>query len=356
MTPHYTKAGNFFISGVMLIVSLGVAFGLGEGLLRWCGYAGAPNSQIANTLRVDDPILNWRFAPNSNVQDGKLTYRYNSKGFRDSEHEVGKAAGITRLVVVGDSVTEGAGVQFEEIFSTRLQGLLGSTQEVISLGMSGLNSPQESHLLEVEGLRYEPDVVILNFVLNDCSFFTERDAAMKFTEGKDSTIGILGGVNIDPRVKRLIKSSAFIYFVKARIEHLVGLLNSKNEGGYYTRLWNSTKCQERLTSGFNHLAELQHQNQFQVHVVIWPLLVEFKPYEFCWVHERIYKEAMQRGFEVHDLLEAYRPVSYRKLQVTSEDNVHPNGLGHRLAAESYSAWRLRKGDSGTTTSRVCSAL
>lgn len=356
MTSRHVKTRNVLWSIALLAVSLGIAFGLGEGLLRWLGYAGAPESYIGNLREVDDPILNWRFEPYSTVQDGQVTYKYNSKGFRDSEHEFGRAPGITRLVVMGDSVTEGAGVKSEEMFSFRLQRLLGSGYEVINLGMSGLNTPQESHLLEVEGLRYEPNVVVLNFVLNDCAFFTEFNAAAKFEQGKDSTIGILGGISIDPRVKRLIKSSALIYFVKARVEHLVGLLKNKREGNYYTKLWNSSKCQEHLTSGFDQLAELQRQKQFQVHVVIWPLLVEFKSYEYCWIHSKIYQEATQRGFDVHDLLGAYRPVSYRELQVTAEDNVHPNGLGHWLAAESYLAWRLRKNVSDSTEQNSCNAL
>ncbi|WP_370693644.1 SGNH/GDSL hydrolase family protein [Nitrospira tepida] len=144
---------------------------VGEVLLRSLGYAGAPESQIGNIRQVNDPILNWRFIPNSRVQDGKIVLAYNSAGFRDREHARQKQPGVRRVIVLGDSVTEGAGVESEAMFSSRLQDLLGSQYEVINLGMSGLNTPQEVHVLEVEGLGYDPDLVIVNFVLNDCDFF-----------------------------------------------------------------------------------------------------------------------------------------------------------------------------------------
>lgn len=350
-----SRARVALLSSALMMISLVMAFVLGELFLRMLGYAGAPESYIGNVNKVDDPILNWRFKPNSMVQDGEVIYKYNSRGFRDSEHNVEKRLfDVTRIVVLGDSVTEGAGVNGQEVFSAQLQKLLGDDHEVINLGMSGLNTPQEAHLLEIEGVRYKPDVVILNFVLNDCAFFTEFDAAEKFGQGKDAKIGILGDLSVDPRLKRFVKSSALIYFVKARVEHLIGLLKNKGEGGYYTKLWKSQQCQEHLTQGLNHLAELQRMNRFEVHVVVWPLLVDFKTYEYCWVHKQIRDEVLRRGFHFYDLFEVYQSFSYRRFQVTAEDNVHPNGVGHRLAAESYASWRQHKDDPGYGKGTVCS--
>jgi lysophospholipase L1-like esterase len=329
---------NLVLSSVLLFGSLLLSMILGEVLLRALGYAGAPESQIGNIYLVNDHVLNWRFIPYSRVQDGKIEYAYNSEGFRDAEHAKQKPPGVIRLVVIGDSVTEGAGVEVDEIFTSRLQQILGPLHEVINLGMSGLNTPQEVHVLELAGLGYDPDVVIVNFVLNDCDFFSEFNAAQQFTREKDAKIGLLGDINIDPRIKRWLKSSAFVYFVKSRVEHLVGMATGKGESNYYRSLWSQEYCYQRVTEGFDRLKDLHAKNAFEIHVIIWPLLVDYKPYAFAHIHERVKREAETRGFKVLDLVDTFAALSYRKLQVTAEDNVHPNGVGHRIAAETYLEW------------------
>ena len=58
------------------------------------------------------------------------TKRSGSAGFRDAEHAVLKPVHITRIVVVGDSVTEGSGVKQEESFTSYVQALLGLRFEI----------------------------------------------------------------------------------------------------------------------------------------------------------------------------------------------------------------------------------
>lgn len=329
---------NLFVNSALLITSLVIGMGLAEVGLRLLGYAGAPESIIANIRMVDDSVLNWRFVPNSVVQDGRITYRYNDAGFRDVNHPVVRPADITRVVVIGDSVTEGSGVGQDQIFTHYVQDFFGSRYEVINLGMSGLNTPQEVHLLEMEGLKYEPDVVVLNFVLNDCDFYSELRAAERFQNKKDARIGLLGDMAIDPRVKRWLKSSALIYFLKNRIEYIKGRVTGKEEADYHTALWKNPECRKRVVAGFDHLRSLQQKYGFAVHVVVWPLLVDYERYEFSGIHSWIMEMAEQRGFHLLDLRSTYASKSYRELQVTAEDNVHLNGEGHRLAAQAYVDW------------------
>lgn len=311
---------------------------VGEIGLRLLGYAGAPESLIGNIRHVDDPILNWRFVPNSTVQDGNVISRYNSAGFRDMEHAVGKPAHITRVVVVGDSVTEGSGVRQEELFASYVQTLLGSRFEIINLGMSGLNTQQEIHIFEVEGMKYEPDIVVINFILNDCDFFSEFRAAERFQEEKDAKIGLFGDVTIDPRLKRWLKSSALVYFVKGRMEYIRGVITGKEERNYYVSLWGNPECHRRVLSGFDALKALQEHSSFDVHVLIWPLLMNYDLYGFSQVHAWVKENAVQRGFKVLDLLPVYSSRWYRDLQIMAEDNVHPNADGHRLSAQAYVDW------------------
>jgi len=77
--------------------------------------------------------------------------------------------------------------------------------------------------------------------------------------------------------------------------------------------------------------------------MIWPLMTAYQAYRFEWVHEWVAREAKKAGFAVIDLLPRFSTVPYRKLQVSAEDNVHPNALGHRLGAEEFLAWYRSSG-------------
>ena len=322
----------------LLISSIALMAIAGELILRLLGHRGVPQSTISNIYAVDDPVLDWRYVPNSQVTLGRVVYRFNAVGFRDRDHVVEKPAGTTRIVVLGDSVTEGAGVEWESVFAATLQSRLGTRFEVINVAASGLNTPQEVHLLEREGLRYKPDRVILNFVLNDCDFFTSFKGAARFAAEKDATIGLLG-VSISPRLKRLLKSSALIYFLKERLENAKARLMGQEETDYFTSLWNKAENRAKVVSSFDKLSDLARRHHFEVVVVIWPLVTDYARYAFTPVHGWVKEQAEKHGFVTVDLLPAFSRIPYRNLQLSAEDNVHPNSLGHQLAVDTLLALR-----------------
>ena len=333
MVGHSFKGIGFLKSTVLLLISLALSFALGEAMLRLLGYRGVPESLIGNMHVVDDPVLDWRYLPNSEVVIGKITNSYNSRGFRDTEHSIEPSPDVKRLVVLGDSVTEGYGVESEATFARQLQAKLGEKYEVVNLGMAGLNTPQEVHLFEVEGLQYKPRLVILNFVLNDADFYTTFRGAQKAMAQADQTVGLLN-VKIDPSLKRLLKSSALIYFVKDRFENLYGLVAGGGASNYYGDLWSNEKNREKVTNGFVKLGVLQQHYRFEVLVAIWPVLADYQHYPFAAIHDWVTSEAEKNGFHVIDLLPVFAKRTFRDLQVAAEDNIHPNAHGHTIAADS----------------------
>jgi len=327
-------------SGVLVVVSLAISAMLGEGFLRLWGYHGAPESMITNMYSVDDPVLDWRYLPHSQVVIDNITNSYNSRGFRDVEHSIQRSPGITRIVVLGDSVTEGYGVKAEFLFVRQLQESLGDKYEVVNLSMAGLNTPQEVHLFQKEGLQYDPSLVILNVVLNDADFFTTYRGAQKAIEKADQKIGMFN-LRVDPRIKKALKSSALIYFVKNRVENLYGLMTGAGGSNYYQELWSKETNRDKVRNGFDRLRILREQFAFEVLVVIWPVLTEYQNYPFSEIHEWIAGEARKNRFHVHDLLPVFSKMHFRDLQVAAEDSIHPNARGHKLAADSVVGLRDR---------------
>jgi len=342
MPVKRSKTKEIVFTGILLWFAVVCAALVGEVALRLMGYKGAPESLIANIRAVDDSVLNWRYLPDSEVHVGRVRKKYNKMGFRDSDHSVEKVPGVKRVVVVGDSVTEASDVEWEAVFSARVQAGLGSSYEVITLAMGGLNTPQEIHLFEKEGLAYKPDLVILNFVLNDADFYTEYNATKRYQAEKDSVVGVLG-LSINPAFKRTLKSSALVYFLKQRFEHAMGRLLGKEEIGYFDGLWGKPENRQKVTDGFDQLRVISKESSLPVLVIIWPILTEFSHYKFASIHQWIREEAEKRGFQTLDLLPHFAKTSYRDLQVTAEDNIHPNGLGHKIGADAFIEW-IRKRD------------
>lgn len=333
--PSRTK--EVILAGIVLALAVSCAAGIGEVGLRLMGYKGAPESLLANIHAVDDPVLNWRYLPGSEVQLGRVLRSYNKAGFRDIDHVVEKVVDIKRVLVVGDSVTEGGDLEWDAVFSAQIQAGLGGSYEVVTLAMGGLNTPQEVHLLEKEGLAYKPDLVVLNFVLNDSDFYTEYKAAERHHAEKDSVIGVLG-IPINPSLKRSLKSSALVYFLKVRLEHLLGRMLGKEEIGYFEALWGKAENRQRITDGFDQLRAMSQRGPFPVVVIIWPILTEFTQYKFADIHRWVGAEAENRGFKTIDLLPFFEKKSYRDLQVTAEDNIHPNDRGHKIGADAFLEW------------------
>jgi lysophospholipase L1-like esterase len=97
-------------------------------------------------------------------------YRTNAQGLRDRDRPA-KAAGSTRVLVIGDSYTFGYAVAEDEAFPQVTERLLQQrghpAVEVLNAGIPDYNSRQERQLLDKLMPVYAPDAVVLAYVLND---------------------------------------------------------------------------------------------------------------------------------------------------------------------------------------------
>jgi hypothetical protein len=91
----------------------------------------------------------------------------NPMGLRDPRQSYEKPPGTFRVLALGDSYVEGAQVQGNETVSARLEQdlsrMLGRPVEVINAGVFGYGTTQEYLLLDEEGAKYQPDLVVLFF-------------------------------------------------------------------------------------------------------------------------------------------------------------------------------------------------
>ena len=143
-------------------------------------------------FHVRNKYIGWKGIPGKEgrwVKGRIVSYvKMNSHGFRDKERNYKKEQDVFRIVVLGDSCIEGLQVPLEQTFPYILEKRLNSESrnsfEVINLGVSGFGTAQEYLTLRHYGLKYNPDLVILAFYINN--------------DLKDNS-KILGGVSRDKK-------------------------------------------------------------------------------------------------------------------------------------------------------------
>ena len=151
--------GRFLLLGGSLLFCAALALGteLALRLIRPGRLETAPALQP----HVYSPVYGWRLRPSwhGRTRDGR-TVRLNHAGFRGAAAGEG-APGRRRVLLLGDSLTFGTGVEDSETFAAQL-AQLAPALEPLNLGVSGYGTDQELLLLEREGLPMAPAVIVLD--------------------------------------------------------------------------------------------------------------------------------------------------------------------------------------------------
>lgn len=104
--------------------------------------------------------------------DFSMHVETNSQGLRDREFSYNKTAAQKRMLILGDSYTWGFGVEQSESFPKLLERR-HPDWEIINAGVNGYSTDQEYLYFIHRGLRYHPDVVLLEFCENDLAGNTD---------------------------------------------------------------------------------------------------------------------------------------------------------------------------------------
>ena len=135
-----------------------------------------PKKILREHFEQPDPVFHHRFIPGATGTWKKpefhVTYAINSLGLRDREISKKKPIGTKRILMLGDSFTEGNGVEAKDAFPARVQALIDggafSTRwQVVNAGEGSYSPLLHYLLLKKQLLSLEPDLVILNLDLSD---------------------------------------------------------------------------------------------------------------------------------------------------------------------------------------------
>ena len=129
-------------------------------------------SERPHRYMTSDPILHHRLRPNVTTRVRGVELTTNSLGLRDREIAPRKPAGVFRILMLGDSFTEGGGLTLEQTVAKQMEAMLDRPRcqrrfEVINGGVSSSSPILEYLFLQRVGLSLDPDLVVLNFDMTD---------------------------------------------------------------------------------------------------------------------------------------------------------------------------------------------
>ena len=321
-----------------MLAGLALGLSLAEVLVRSTGLAPQHvmiregRFQLStNPLIAYEPLPGlWDWSGNP-VSPDVATIHRNRYGFRTPEIPIEKPAGRKRIVVIGDSVAEGAQVADDElVFARQIETRLrraGVPVDVVNLGVVAYTTLQEVELLKKRGLQYQPDVVIVSYCLNDPQGYYLHAILplLKRTAGvpDDALLG-------EDEFEVALYESALFRFIRYRAFRPPAPSLRGIEFSHYPQ-------GDTVPRAFDELARLSREIGFEVIVVVFPLFAHedpsFATYTHAAEHAYAAKLAAEHGFATIDLLDAFRGCQEKAGHTLAADVFHPTIEGHTCAAD-----------------------
>lgn len=184
------------------------------------------------------------------------------------------------------------------------------------MGVSGYSTRQEAAALEHYGLGWQPEVVIVGYVLND-----PETSAADSPPLSDHFRGVVWW-----RYFNLLRAVA-----RAKNNWDIHTLGAGN----YNRFLHapSQPRWQGVEQAFQRMRRLTQPQDIPVLVVIFPQIPKaWEAYTLDDIHRQVAEAAERAGLITLDLLPAYRQYAPSLMRLSPEDG-HPTLLGHRVAAE-----------------------
>ncbi len=299
--------------------------------------------------------------------------KINTKGLRDDERPYEKK-GTIRLLGLGDSFVFGHGVEFKETFlailEEKLNKVFTDSIEIIKAGVPGTGPQDYLNILEKEGLKYEPELVLVHiFVGNDINDIrlaaavpqSDTDSANADTANKPNVQTPVAATKKNKNItstKDYLRRHLHLYsFVVDRLKSIPAIRHflQKNNiasgiiGAYVIDILKkdySDEYKAKWEEAFNTLEKMKHLNENMV-VCIIPSreqlytqrlskaleLLGYRHEEIDIEHpNRLIKEfCKQKELLCIDLLPSFRESGNQSLYFDIDP--HFNKEGHKLASE-----------------------
>ena len=303
-----------------------------------------------------NPILRYELRPGSYGRGKPI----NEDGMADRPFPLRKPRGTFRIAVIGDSITHGYRVKMHQTYPKMLERLLqkyvggGTRFEVLNFGVVGYSVPQIVENLRAKALRYEPDLVIYGYCLNDPELYNPfaRMLRAKLEGHERGYLDHLAGGRL--RLYALARFLVESYRLQADEGPDEEAIWSEDPGHrafhsgalayerYVTGLHDREEAWGVVTSGLDDLGAVARDEEVPVAVAVFPLMRPHQPYTLGPVHRKVVRAVEQRGLRALDLSAVFAAArSDSELSADlSVDRVHPSATGNGISALAILYWLL----------------
>jgi hypothetical protein len=265
----------------------------------------------------------------------------NSHGLRGPETTYEKPTGTFRILNLGDSVAMGWGVREESSYGQQLEALLnegGSDDlrfEVINAGVPGWSLDNALAYLQAEGLKYEPDLVLL-----DLTIANDINGKSALLAGNDS--GPFRWLSDHTYFWPFLQSQAAWAKARAQGRDRVDTIDPPtNPAKYFPLDPQSDRWAERWNSVLD-INRLARENKARVVLILFPLEFQVLDKSYPALPQEIFRaKAAEAEIPSLDLLPAFQNACREKPggACQLEDRylfadvwMHPSAYGHELTA------------------------
>jgi len=332
------------ISGPLLLLGLleGTAYiwerGQANGIYAWELVA----SRRLDWIQYPEPGAGYTLmAPGKHYEWRGIPVDINSHGLRNPETPYEKPKDTFRILNLGDSIAMGWGVGETETYGQQLEHLLneqatGSLHyEVINAAVPGWNLENELAYLQAEGLKYKPDLILLDMTLVNDIY------------GKSALLAQKRSTPIE-----WLRTHTYFWpfltiqlrWIEARAKgrERISVINPPTEAASYfpldpkakqwTTIWNETLAIDRLAE----------ENNAHFLLLLFPVEFQVLDESYSTVPQEVLTtKAVESNIPALDLLPAYRRACEEKPggACHQEDHylfadvwMHPSAYGHKLTA------------------------
>jgi lysophospholipase L1-like esterase len=339
------------LAGRLTLVLLGIAIALGiaEGTLRVLAVVRPPED--LRGLHEPRPDRPWLFGLRPGAQGrvrhtGNVRYVINADGFRDQLRPRAKPPGTFRIVVMGDSIAFGYGVSLDDSFPKRLEQRLAARApaqpiQVLNLGVNGYNPYTEAALFADVGVRYQPDLVLVEFCINDLN-----DPTMHFDTQTVLQLPDIPDLAFpDPARRRTAQPPSLVARACAHSRLCMLVRNCLTPLQDSATLAAGLQSHDDPSAGeiawlrerYADMARAAYAVGARFAVIVFPYATQVDGRVADTVERRIAAAGDEAGWNTIDLLPAFLQGARDGTGPLFIDLWHPNDAGHRVAADALAA-------------------
>lgn len=253
-----------------------------------------------------------------------------SSSLQGNTYQAVKPANTFRIAVVGDSVSFGSHIQFDDTFSSRLARMLNLDSapqmvEVINYGVPGYSTINEVEVTK-QALNEQANLVVLQITLNDPEI-------EQLNVAHEKNLQRFGAFRPEGWKKTLFGYSRALGWIAERI-HNRGTRDAYRD--YFFDLYDQPASRDAFIASLRVIAETTQQKKIPLIAVVFPLFgfpID-DHYPFSPIHARINEWLNTLQIAHLDLSSAFQDIPSDRLQVMPGRDMHPNEIAHRIAAES----------------------